>query len=326
MKFLWLCFALWPLWSHANWEKGFVRVSTRHEVYAEYKAARPGNPTFVFLHGLTYSVPSWNALRRHIETLAPDAGLLFYDMMGTGRTLMRGSLPVNYEIRHEEQTVQLRALLDRIGIRKAVFVGLSYGGGIGIHFAARYPNLVSDLVLMAPFTEALADQDRWIRSQVKAARAMNPWNPASDDELYDFFLRQFIYSTYPAAEPVILENPFKLEAVFRMVQGIRSFRAEDFAPLLPHGKVHLLTASHDQYIPANVMESFWRSVPAASRASRIELAFTEHKIPEAAPGFAAAWILELIRNPLLRRGLSFQGDTLKYEARSESHVISLTRP
>ncbi len=40
----------------------------------------------------------------------------------------------------------------------------------------------------------------------------------SDDDLYDLFLHQIVYATYPQAEPIVLENPFKLEATYRLVQ------------------------------------------------------------------------------------------------------------
>lgn len=119
----------------------------------------------------------------------------------------------------------MNSLLSELKVAKPYnLVGLSYGGGIAIAYAAQYPKEVKRILALAPFTEPLQSQDNWIKNQVAYTRVMQPWNPYSDDELYDYFLRNIIYGTYPSAEPIVLENPYKLEAT-RMVQGIRQFRA-----------------------------------------------------------------------------------------------------
>ena len=247
-------------------------------------------------------------------------------MKGMGKTLLDGRVPVNYEITYQDQVRQLRALLTTLKIEKPSLVGLSYGGAIALSYAATYPGSFEKLVLMAPFTEPLADQDRFIRTQIAATRLANPFNPSTDEELYDFFLRQFIYTTYPLAEPVVLANPYILESIFRMVKSVRFFRAEEIMHKLPAGSVHLVVANQDQYLPAEVLNRFWTTLPASVRASRINIAFSEHKIPEAIPSYSAAWLHEILTNSKVSGGKVFEGNSWTYKARSGDYEINLYRP
>lgn len=306
---------------------GWVDIGAGERLWASYKPAKNGAPTVVLLHGLTYTMKPWDIFSDDLVKLNPDIGMLRYDMTGMGQTLLGGPLPVNYEITYQTQVRQLHALIETFKIKNPTLVGLSYGGGIALAYAATYPNSVNKLVLMAPFTEPLESQDKWIRAQITATRLTFPLNPATDAQLYDFFLRQLIYTTYPLAEPVTLANPYILESIFQMVRSIRLFRAETIVKLLPQNSVHLMVAGQDQYLPREVLDRFWNSVPEKNRASRINIAYTEHKIPEAIPSYAAGWVNEILRaNPLLNGGREFEGNSWTYKARSGEHEISLLPP
>lgn len=313
-----------PLSVSAGDLRGFLTLSGGERVYVDYVKPEPGKGVLVLLNGLTYSTHSWNSFVREFEKRGTGFGILRYDMRGMGKTLLEGELPVNYEIPHEAQVEQLRRLLDRLGLKRVHLAGLSYGGGIAVAFGNKYPRYVESLILMAPFTQALENQDNWIKAQVAWTRVAQPWNPASDDELYDFYLRQFVYSTYPSAEPVVLENPYKLEAVFRMVQGIRKFRAVESLGRVPAGSVHLVVAREDQYIPRHVMNEFWAAVPLRKRGSRIDISWSEHKIPEAIPAYSSAWVAEIVQgNAKIARGREFQGSVWDGNAVSGEIVVEL---
>jgi pimeloyl-ACP methyl ester carboxylesterase len=323
MRFAVLLFCLLALPAYAAVPEGRFLPINGEQVFVRHKEARAGAPTLVLLNGLTYSTQQWSSFASAIERLEPSFGIVLYDMRGMGQTLLQGNLPVNYSISLDSQVAQLKGVMTALGLSKVELVGLSYGGGVAIAFAKTHPKLVRRLFLMAPFTEALEDQDRLIRAQVSGNRLTFPFNPATDEELYDYFLRQFIYTTYPSSEPIVLENPFKLEAVFRMVQGIRLFRAAEIAKDLPQESVHLMVANQDQYISKPVLDRFWRAVPLRARGSRIDISFTEHKIPEAIPNYAAAWITTVIKENL--RG-EFAGTSWAFRAQSDSKVVDLPRP
>lgn len=280
----------------------------------------------MLLNGLTQSEKNWKDYADELTERSPGLGILRFDMIGMGETLLAGKLPVDYAIPYTDQVELTAALMRKLGVGKSFIAGLSYGGGIAIAFGVRHPELTKALVLMAPFTEPLPNMDAFIRNEVATNRIQFPMNPASDDELYDYFLRQFIYSTYPSLEPSVLENPYRLEGVFRMVQGIRHY--ETLADTRRNLAVptHLMLANQDQYIPRDVHDRFWDAVPQAARASRIDISYTEHKIPQAVPAFAAAWTAEILRgNSDLAKGLAFEGSTSDFRARAGDVTIQLPR-
>lgn len=316
--------AIFLLGQHAEAKPAFVKIGKGTEVYTDYEKAAPGQPTIVLLNGLTYSLENWDTYVASLKKRNPGLGILRFDMIGMGKTLLKGILPVNYAIPHSDQVELTRRLMKEFQIRKAYIAGLSYGGGLAVAFASRHPELVEQVILIAPFTEPMKAMDQWIRFQVAQNRFTVPFNPASDDELYDYFLRNFIFATYPSLERSVIENPYKLEAVFRMVQGIRHYDTLKDAANLPAGSTHLLVATQDQYIEGSVMDRFWNAVPQRSRASRIDISRSEHKIPESIPEFSAAWTTEILsRRGELNRGSRFEGNTRDFNARSASETISL---
>lgn len=302
--------------------KGFVKVSKDRELFVDYVAPEADQPTLIILNGLTYSTIDWDNFIRPLQKRG--VGLLRYDMFGMGETLLKYA-PMKESISYEDQIRDLKKLLEVMKFKGPFnFVGLSYGGGIGIGFALQYPKEVKNLILIAPYTEPLAGQNNWIMAQIWATRQIFPFNKMSDDDLYDYYLRQIVYATYPQAEPVVLRNPFILESVFRMVQGIRKFRPTDFVDSLKV-PTHIMVAPQDQYIPASVLSDFWEKVSPQVKRSRLFVNNSEHKIPEAVPNFAASWVYQIaIGNELLTQSRDFQGYPYKGEARSGSDTIRLT--
>ena len=276
----------------ANSFEGYLKAG-EIELYAKYeKAADPKAPTVMLLNGLTYSTRQWESFAQVLRSRG--ISVLRYDMFGMGNTLLRYG-PVLSVIPYQFQVETLKALLEKLKIASPYnLVGLSYGGAIATAFGAEFPELTGRLFLMAPYTRPLEEQDKWIKSQIWQNRQMFPFNPASDDELYDYFLRQIIYTTYPAAEPISVENPLKLEGIFRLVQGVRKWDSKKAVKRLPEGSVYLMIAEKDQYIKRSVMDEFWTWVPDLAKAEIGLVPNSEHKIPEAAPKFSANWVADRV--------------------------------
>lgn len=302
--------------------QGFVKVRADRELYVDYIRAQPGKPMVVLLNGLTYSTTQFNAYARQLTKRG--LGVLRFDFDGMGRTLLRYA-PSTTAFQFDQQVRDVKSLLTVMGFPPPYnLVGLSYGGGIGLGYALSYPRDIANLILIAPYTEPMQSQDSWIRSQIWATRQMVPINPASDEELYDYFLHQIIYATYPQAEPIVLENPFKLEATYNLVRGIRKIDAKAFANRLPPGTVHLMVAASDQYIPGPVLDSFWAATNPAARMSRIRIYQTEHKMPEAIPEFTAFWTWQIVKGtPTLRQGRDFEGWPYSMTVRSNGQEVRL---
>lgn len=78
-----------------------------------------------------------------VEALAGSHRLVIWDQRGHGRTRSTGE-PFTYWDSAED----LRALLDHLGIERAVVGGMSQGGFIGLRFALRHPARTAGLVLI----------------------------------------------------------------------------------------------------------------------------------------------------------------------------------
>ncbi len=309
-----------------DFKKGFVEVRAQHRLYVEQRIAVNGKATLVFLNGLTYSTKQWQDLVAELDRIDPEVGIVLYDMVGMGQTLLDRA-PVDYDIPFAQQVTDLHALVGKLDLSGAKYlVGLSYGGAVALQYMADYPAVFDQAIVMSPFLFRLPAQDTWIADMIKLHRVTFPFDPRADDELYEYYLRNLVFSTYPSAEPILLENPYKLEATYRMVKGARNWNAADITEHLPNGKIQLMAGDDDEYVNIDWIKTFWSRVPNSARASFIHSKDSKHKIPEDKPAFAAAWIHQILAyNPDLQKGLTFEGDPANMDARSGTLLIDLTR-
>ena len=304
----------------AKQSNGFVTTSLGHSIYYEKFDAKPSQPTVVLLNGLTYSTKNWDALTA--ELTAKGVGVLRIDFYGQGETLFHAG-PVTEKIPVLEQAQDLDEVTRAVGLKGRLnLIGLSYGGGVAIEYARLFPQRLGELMLVAPYLKPVQVQDGWVRTNVQISQAVKEWidtmSPISrafkitEDQWYDYFLRILVSSLYPFAEPIILEHPWKLEATFRMAQGIRHLNAVDVARRLAGVRVHLVEAGSDQYLPAKDLEEFWKALPVSARYSYFKVLWSEHKIPEAAPGILADWIDHVVQGRV-SKGKRTSGNALTRE-------------
>lgn len=287
--------------------KGFVKLKDGRKIFVDFDAPKKDKPVVVLINGLTYSTEDWALLAYYLTQ--SGYGVFRYDAWGMGSTLLENELPKE-AINYKSQVADLHQLLKSLGIKGPYNIaGLSYGGGIAAAFAEIYPKEVKNLILMAPYTEFLKAQKEWIQKQIKYTRLMFPHIKLTDDELVDIFVRQLAFSTYPFFEPSALENPFKMEGIVRLVQGIRMYQPIEKAAALPARTTHLMIAGMDQYVERDVMDRYWKAVSkGAGAASYMVMMATEHKMPEKEPKFTAQWISLILKDtPELFNGDKFEG-------------------
>ena len=110
-------------------------IVVHHEV-----AGGPDLPAMVFANSLGTDLRVWDALLPHF---AGRFRLVRYDKRGHGLSDLGGD-PFSIALLADD----LAALLDGLGVERAVVVGLSIGGLIAQRLAATRPDLVRALVLM----------------------------------------------------------------------------------------------------------------------------------------------------------------------------------
>ncbi len=364
---------------------GVVEVRPGHNLYVEHYPAQNGRPTLFVANGLTFSTEDYQSLARALKELDPDVGLVLWDMVGMGETLLLDP-PVRQRIPIEDQVQDLKDLKRTLRITgKSSLAGLSYGGALTLKYSTLHPEDFDHFIAFAPMLERLEEQDMWIRHMARVHmlwapypysryfadvvfsnvldymitwyRALHPNQTKSKDELkkefdhltvkdwwqdsmmaaglpdprnfedvYDYYLRILIYSTYWMAEPSVLDNRFKLEGVFRMVQGVKDWNAMAAAKDYPKGKIHAIAALQDEHVKIGRADAFWKSVPKDARASYLRLNYSRHKITTEWPKVSAVWLLNILNeNPELNHGSTFKGDPIDKVAVHGSTVIPLDK-
>jgi 2-hydroxy-6-oxonona-2,4-dienedioate hydrolase len=120
-------------------EKKNLKLSNQ-ETLAYLEFGDPKNPTILLVHGNMSSgvhyEPLFEGLMESFHVLAPD-------LRGFG-----DSSYINPISSLEDFAADLSLFLDALNIEKVLLAGWSTGGGIGLKFAALYPEKISKLVLI----------------------------------------------------------------------------------------------------------------------------------------------------------------------------------
>jgi pimeloyl-ACP methyl ester carboxylesterase len=102
-----------------------------------------GDTVLLLIHGLGGNAGFW---RYNIAELARHHRVIAVDLPGHGRSQKDGAYPYDMEF----HAATLSRLVTELGLEQVVPVGHSMGGQIAMTLALRYPEQVSQLVLVAP--------------------------------------------------------------------------------------------------------------------------------------------------------------------------------
>ena len=112
-------------------------------VALRFELTGKGDRTLVLVHEMGGSLESWDDV---VPRFAGSHRVLRYDTRGAGLSQkVRGELGI------DTMAADISALLDNIGIAgKVALAGIAVGGAIALHFAARYPERTSAVVVGSP--------------------------------------------------------------------------------------------------------------------------------------------------------------------------------
>ncbi len=108
-----------------------------------YAIVEGTGPTTMLIHGLAGNTTVWDTVRPGLSAMGRT---VTFDLWGRGLS-DRPDAPVYGMDAYVDQVEGVRRAL---GIERAAFVGSSMGGLVALHYAARYPDHVSALVLLSP--------------------------------------------------------------------------------------------------------------------------------------------------------------------------------
>jgi 3-oxoadipate enol-lactonase len=120
-------------------------------VALRYELSGTGDRMLVLVHEMGGSLESWDEV---VPRLAGSRRVLRYDTRGAGMSQKaRGDLGL------DTMADDIAALLDALGIAgKVALAGIAVGGAIALHFAARYPERTSAVVVGSPATGIVPDR------------------------------------------------------------------------------------------------------------------------------------------------------------------------
>jgi pimeloyl-ACP methyl ester carboxylesterase len=112
--------------------------------YMDVKPGAPNGETAVLFHGKNFCAATWEGT---IKALS-DAGyrVIAPDQIG----FCKSSKPEHYQYSFQQLAGNTHALLASLGIARAMIVGHSTGGMLGVRYGLMYPDEVSRLVLVDP--------------------------------------------------------------------------------------------------------------------------------------------------------------------------------
>ncbi|MBI2624157.1 alpha/beta hydrolase [Candidatus Parcubacteria bacterium] len=105
----------------------------------------PGSTVLVFLHGWGRTMEDFDALRETLMNRLPAATFLQFDAPGFGRS----PLPEGKSFSLTDYAMALGGLLEKLAVTRPVLVGHSFGAGIALTYAARFPASVEKIVLIS---------------------------------------------------------------------------------------------------------------------------------------------------------------------------------
>jgi 3-oxoadipate enol-lactonase len=120
-------------------------------VALRYELSGKGDRTLVLVHEMGGSLESWDEV---VPRLVGSRRVLRYDTRGAGMSQKaRGELSL------DTMAGDIAALLDALGIAgKVALAGIAVGGAIALHFAARYPERTSAVMVGSPATGIAPDR------------------------------------------------------------------------------------------------------------------------------------------------------------------------
>ncbi|MGJ8679395.1 alpha/beta fold hydrolase [Paraglaciecola sp.] len=205
--------------------------------------------TLVFLHGL-------GADRRQSEQSVSGLSyrrILTLDMPGHGQTIINSSENIKHWFSFETFSDIVLALLDHLGIQRAIFGGISMGAGISIQAALKKPECVAGLILVRPawldsaavpnllVVKNIGEDLQYAGFQRAREHLLSQlWfqklefdNPASAQSIKGLFTRAQAISAAPVLNNLVNDAPFKHVSQLKQIKQPTIVFGNEEDPLHP---------------------------------------------------------------------------------------------
>ena len=137
------------------------------DVNIAYQVLGEGDIDIVFVMGwVSHLEYFWkhHLFASFLEKLASFSRLILFDKRGTG---LSDRVPLNELPTLEQRMEDVHAVMDAVGSKQAVLIGVSEGGPMCSLFAATYPERTSGLIMIGTYAKRIRDDDY-------------PWAPSAE--------------------------------------------------------------------------------------------------------------------------------------------------
>ncbi len=137
----------------------------RDGVYLYYEVHGDHGPVVLLTHGYSSTAQMWSG---QVDAVAKDHRLVTWDMRGHGQS----DSPVDPELYSEAHTVaDMAALLDEVGVKRAIIGGLSLGGYMSLAFNRVHSDRVEALLIIDTGPGYKNDEARagWNKTSLRTA-------------------------------------------------------------------------------------------------------------------------------------------------------------
>ncbi|CAM3928788.1 alpha/beta fold hydrolase [Serratia silvae] len=256
-----------------NWQQQQLKVNQTLYHYWE----RGEGPTLIFAHGLLVDHQAFTA---QFNALSDSYRCIVLDMPGHGQS---GYHPNGWTL--DDLSRDLALMIQELSLGKVTFIGQSQGGMVGIRLAARYPELISGLILIG--TSARAElPERLARWQQQREVILNG-SEQQRAAVFTAIQRHINGEAWLSSNPVevIHERSIMLahdRAGLALALDAAVITRGDVQELLPQIKVPTLVicGEHDRAAPVELSREI---VSAIENASLLTLANVGHHAMIEAP-------------------------------------------
>lgn len=263
--------------AYVNAESKFIDLPNGANMHYRDEGT-PNKPALVMVHGGFGSLHNWEGW---IPELSNDFRLISMDLLGHGLT---GTYPANIYDRHTERDA-VHQLLQQLGVEQYIVAGNSFGGGIALEMALKYPNEVVGLILVD--SEGIPNSsDGYDTSLFNSDKPMTPADPnfikpTSMEKIGSYFIgKKMIASTldsmvhnkdlltdeFVTHYARILRHTGNREAQLLMFrQGMHLISNNPKMDLLPRLKeiqcpTLIIQGKQDTLVPMHVAETFNKAI------------------------------------------------------------------
>jgi len=211
----------------------------------------------VFIHGHPFDQSMWDP---QVEALSWKYRVITLDLRGYGAS----EVPNSDVSTLDTMAADVKGLLDHLGIKKAVLVGLSMGGQVAMAFSDLFPERLAGLVLAGTFAEADTTEAAAAR-RAMADRFVNEGSVLPGGEMLPRLLAQASLKRHPelAVTVYTMIASASPEGAAAALRG-RALR-KDYLPTLRRLTVPalIMVGTQDQFSPLERAQQMHNAIPSA---------------------------------------------------------------